>query len=310
MHTLLIFTKRITLFLLTTSLVTLNIIFFLWLFNLIPFFTKHHTTLLKLSLYCFLWSIIGTTLCVFFCKTLAKMFMHIIIIHPTHAHGDEAKLINQITELSKLAGLKNPPEIGIYRSPELNAISIGPTKNSAMIAVSTGLLANMKPEQLKAVLAHEINHIATGDMVTLNLIQSVINSFSPLISRVFTYIISVIRTRQEEPPEDNISLLTYGALTLFFDILSSLLGRLIVAAFSRQREYQADKGSARLAGPLNMIAALQQLRSATELEDEHAPSMSVFKIAHKRRWFELIENHPDFRKRISRLEKFASLTQH
>lgn len=192
------------------------------------------------------------------------------------------------------------PEVGIYSSPELNAFATGPQKNNSLIAVSSGLLTNMNRGEVEAVLGHEISHIANGDMVTMTMVQGIINAFSLFLSRIIAYSISLGMSRGDDR-EGNFSYLTYSLLTFVFDILFTLLGSLLVAAYSRWREYRADFGGAKLVGPSQMIAALKRLQQTTDLEDNRAPSLAALKISHHASWIELFSSHPPLEKRIERL---------
>ncbi len=144
------------------------------------------------------------------------------------------------------------PEVGIYDSPEVNAFATGPSKRSSLVAVSSGLMRSMRREEIEGVLAHEVSHIQNGDMVTMTLIQGVVNAFSIFFSRV---IANIVRQLVDE----RISGLVFFVTTIVFDIVFSMLGMIVVAWFSRAREFRADAGAAVLSSRDNMIAALQRL---------------------------------------------------
>src|SRR4029079_1620650 len=143
---------------------------------------------------------------------------------------------------------------------------------SSLVAVSSGLLTSMNRDEVEGVLAHEISHVANGDMVTMTLVQGIVNAFAMFLSRIAAYAISVALSRGEEREGGGISYMTYYLLTFIFDILFTFLGMILVAAYSRWREYRADFGGAKLAGRDNMIAALQRLEVGTQVEDDRAPS--------------------------------------
>jgi heat shock protein HtpX len=236
-------------------------------------------------------------------KFMAKMAMGVVIINPKTTTREEHFLIDVIYQLSKKAGLRTMPEVGIYPSPEINAFATGPSKNNSLVAVSSGLLASMRREEIEGVLSHEISHIANGDMVTMTLVQGVVNSFALFLSRIAAYAVSVALSHSDEEKGAAISSLTYSLLTLVFDILFTLLGSLLVAMFSRWREYRADAGGAKIGGRSNMIAALKRLGHVAGMEDERAPSLAAFKISQQPHWFELFSTHPSIAKRIARLER-------
>ena len=228
------------------------------------------------------------------------MAMGVVIINPTNATREEHFLLDIIYQLARKVGLKNMPEVGIYRSPELNAFATGPSRNSSLVAVSSGLLASMNRDEIEAVLGHEISHVANGDMVTMTLVQGIVNSFALFLSRLIAYAISLSMRDDEKSSE--VSYVTYSFLTIVFDILFTLLGSLLVATYSRWREYRADQGGAKLTGANKMIAALRRLQNGAEIEDDRAPSLAAFKIARHSSWLELFSTHPPLEKRIARLE--------
>ena len=219
-----------------------------------------------------------------------------------HHQSEELFLIDVVNHLAKKAGLKKMPEVGIYHSPELNAFATGPSKNNALVAVSSGLLANMNRDEIEGVLGHEISHIANGDMVTMALVQGVINAFALFLSRIIAYAISIGMSRNEDGHE-TFSHTTYTLLTLVFDVLFTLLGSILVAAYSRWREYRADASGAKLAGRENMVAALKKLRNGINVTDDRAPSLAAFKISQHSGWLAMFSTHPPLDERIARLEK-------
>jgi heat shock protein HtpX len=154
------------------------------------------------------------------------------------------------------------PEVGVFQSPEPNAFATGMRRNSALVAVSTGLLQSMKPEEVEAVLGHEISHVANGDMVTMTLLQGVVNTFVVFLSRVIGHVVDrvVFKTERGYGP-------AYYITSIVAQIFLSILASMIVMWFSRQREFRADAGGADLAGKTKMIGALQALQRAHEPKD-------------------------------------------
>lgn len=291
--------KRVFLFIATNVLVIATISIILSILGLHSYLTAHGIDYKQLAIFCAIWGTAGAFISLFMSKFIAKMAMGVVIIDPKNATREEHFLLDIIYQLSKKAGLKKMPEVGIYNSPELNAFATGPTKSSSLVAVSSGLLNSMNREEVEAVLGHEISHVANGDMVTMTLIQGIINSFAMFLSRIVAYAISLSLSRDEEHNE-----ISYGAfsiLTIVFDILFTLLGSILVAAFSRWREYRADFGGAKLVGPGQMIAALRKLQNATDVEDNRAPSLAALKISHHPSWLEIFSTHPPLEKRIDRL---------
>lgn len=188
------------------------------------------------------------------------------------------------------------PEVGIYDSPEVNAFATGPSKNRSLVAVSSGLLERMDDDAVSGVLAHEVAHIANGDMVTMTLLQGVINTFVVFLSRICAYIASRF-VKEEVAP------IVHFIAVIIFDILFSILGSMVAMAFSRYREYRADAGGAQLAGKEKMIHALQSLQHTVQLVDTEQKSVAAFKISGKKGGFlGLFASHPDLDDRIARLQ--------
>ena len=202
----------------------------------------------------------------------------------------EAWLLNTVEAQARQWNLKTP-EVAIYDSPEPNAFATGATKNSSLVAVSTGLLQHMTREEVEAVLAHEMAHIGNGDMVTLTLIQGVVNTFVVFLSRIISNLIAT-----NDRGETNG--LVYFAVSMVLQIAFGFLASIVVMWFSRQREYRADAGAAKLVGAPKMIAALQRLKG----ESSHLPrEMSAMGIASENK-DSLLSTHPSLDNRIARLQ--------
>jgi heat shock protein HtpX len=295
--------KRIFLFLATNLLVLLTISIITSALGLHSFLAAHGLDYTKLAIFCAIWGMGGAFISLFMSKFIAKMAMGVVIINPKTATREEQFLIEIITNLSRKAGLNKMPEVGIYNSPELNAFATGPTRNNALVAVSSGLLASMNRDEIEGVLGHEISHIANGDMVTMTLVQGVVNAFAMFLSRIAAYAISVAMSRGDERSSD-FSYGIYFILTIVFDILFTFLGSILVAAYSRRREYRADTGGAKLAGRDKMIEALRRLQNGVAIQDDRAPSLAALKISHQSKsWLHLFASHPPLDERIKRLSK-------
>lgn len=292
--------KRVILFLATNLLVITTISIITSAFGLHGYLTAHGIDYKSLAIFCAIWGTGGAFISLFLSKFMAKMAMGVVIINPNNATREERFLLEIIYNLANKAGLTTMPEVGIYASPELNAFATGPSRNNSLVAVSSGLLSSMNRNEIEAVLGHEISHVANGDMVTMTLVQGIVNAFAMFLSRVIAYGISIAMSRGDERQGD-FSYLTYSLLTMVFDILFTCLGSILVAAYSRWREYRADAGGAKLAGRDNMIAALRRLQSAYDITDERAPSLAALKISHHSSWLSLFSTHPPLEKRIQRL---------
>ena len=293
--------KRVFLFIATNILVIATISIITSALGLHSYLTAHGLDYRALAIFCAIWGTAGAFISLLMSKFVAKMAMGVVIIKPSNATREEHFLLDIIYDLAKKVGLKTMPEVGIYSSPELNAFATGPSRNHALVAVSSGLLNNLNREEIEAVLGHEISHVANGDMITMTLIQGVINSFAMFLSRIAAYAISIAMSRGDDR-ENEFSYLTFSILTFVFDILFTMLGMILVSAFSRWREYRADYGGAKLAGRDNMIAALKRLQMGADIEDDRAPSLAALKISHHSSWLALFSSHPPIDQRIARLQ--------
>ena len=210
----------------------------------------------------------------------------------------EAWLVNTVRRQAEAAGI-GMPEVAVYDAPDPNAFATGMRRNKALVAVSTGLLRAMNRDEVEAVLAHEVNHVANGDMITLALIQGVVNTFVIVASRVVGHLVDrvVFKTERGHGPAFYVTAIL---AQLVFDILASL----IVFAFSRRREFRADAGAARLAGRDKMVAALEKLRRA--VNQPHLPDqVAAFGISGdaRRGLRRLFMTHPPLEERIEALRR-------
>jgi heat shock protein HtpX len=228
-------------------------------------------------------------------KWMAKRAMGVrVITNP--ANETERWLVNVVTAQAQTAGI-GMPEVGIFDSPDPNAFATGANKNSALVAVSTGLLNNMRRDEVEAVLGHEVSHVANGDMVTLTLIQGVMNTFVFFLARVIGYVVDKVILKNERGHG-----LGYIATVIVAQIVLGFLAGMVVAWFSRQREYRADAGGAHLAGTNAMIGALQALKrvhTPTALPEQ----MKAFGIndAQPSGLQRLLMSHPPLDERIAAL---------
>jgi len=226
-------------------------------------------------------------------KWSAKRAMGVRVITQP-ANDAEQWLVNAVARHAQAAGI-GMPEVGIFNAAQPNAFATGARRDAALVAVSAGLFQSMNREQIDAVLGHEITHVSNGDMVTLALVQGVVNTFVIFLSRILGSVVdkAVFRSEREHGPGYFISVMV---LQILFGILASM----IVMWFSRQREFRADAGGARLAGRSNMIGALQRLRAVNEpLPDQ----FNAFGIAGGgKAVMRLFMTHPPIEERIARLE--------
>jgi len=238
----------------------------------------------------------GSFISLWLSKTIAKWSTGAQVIE-TPQNSTELWLVNTVGKLSQKAGLKMP-EVAIYDG-EPNAFATGASKNNSLVAVSTGLLQMMNRDEAEAVLAHEIAHIANGDMVTLTLIQGVVNTFVTFFARVVGWAVdSALRKDDEESHGPGMA---YMITVIVCDIVFGILASTIVMYFSRQREFRADAGAAALLGtPQPMVAALQRLGS---MEAGELPqNVATAGINGRPGWMELFSSHPPLEQRIAALQ--------
>lgn len=254
--------------------------------------------------FCLIWGMGGAFISLLLSKLMAKWMMGVKIVDPQNP-GSYRELVERVHRLAERAGLGKMPEVGYYESPEINAFATGPSKNNSLVAVSTGLLTQMNRSEVEGVLAHEVAHIANGDMVTMTLIQGVVNAFVMFFARILAFAISnLFRKNDDEGPNFMVGMVQMVA-TIVLEIVFSILGSMVVAYFSRWREYRADAGGARFAGKENMIGALEKLRRTLDSANEpEAPkAMMSLKISSKPNGFmSLFSSHPPLEQRIEALK--------
>lgn len=297
-------TKRVLLFLLLNFLVILMISLVLNIFNIRPFLSHYGIDYQSLLIFCLIWGMGGALISLSLSRIMAKWAMGVEIIDPQTTDSSLRELINTVQMLSRDAGIPMP-EVGIYHSNEVNAFATGPTQKRSLVAVSSGLLQRMKNSEIRAILGHEISHIANGDMITMTLLQGVVNAFVMFLSRVLAFIFSGLGKNNRENNSSG-SYLSYVLFVYLFDIVFMLLGSMVIAAYSRRREFRADAGGATLAGKSNMIDALNSLRILHEIRDPKTenPAFDSFKISSptKKGILHLFATHPPIEERIEHLK--------
>lgn len=243
-------------------------------------------------------------------RFLAKKMMRVRVIDPKTAGGEEKELLDMVYQMANHARLPAKPEVGIYDSAQPNAFATGPSKRKSLVAVSTGLLNNMNRNELEGVIAHEVAHIANGDMVTMTLLQGLINTMVLLAARfVAKIIVSNMRNR---------SIWMEHLIFFGLQIVFSILGAVVLCYFSRSREFRADKGGARLSSSENMISALKALERLSSFSQPMAQgamaasggtkteSYNYLQISGKKAKTNLFSTHPPLSVRIARLERSYS----
>lgn len=262
-----------------------------------------------LMVFCLVWGFAGALISLALSRFMAKMMMGVRVIDPNQPGNTEAReLVAMVHRLARSAGLPAMPEVGVFDSPEVNAFATGPTKSRALVAVSSGLLHTMDRDATEGVIGHEIAHIANGDMVTMTLLQGLVNSFVLFFSKIAAWALANAMSGNDR--DNRPSPWVYYLSEIVFQILFSLLGMIVVAYFSRRREFRADRGGAGFAGRDKMIHALQTLKRTYEpnLEEGSAANNAIaaLKISGRTGTFlSLLSTHPPLESRIEALRSHA-----
>lgn len=291
---------RIVLFLATNLAVILVASITLKLLGVESYLTGTGLNLGSLLVFCAVFGFAGSFVSLFLSKTMAKMGTGTRIIDQPQS-ADERWLVETVAELAKNAGV-GMPEVGVFPAQQANAFATGWNRNNALVAVSSGLLQRFRPEEVRAVLAHEIGHVANGDMVTLTLIQGVVNTFVMFFARIVGYAVDSFLRRNDD--EGGVGIGFY-ITTFIFEIIFGIIASIIVAWFSRRREFRADDAGATLASNGAMIGALQRLKAEYNIPDELPSQMTAFGInGHlKQGLMELFASHPPLDDRIAALKQ-------
>ncbi len=297
--------KRIFLFVAVNILVIATISLTLNLLHVGPYLTNYGIDYTNLLAFCAVVGFVGALFSLATSRIMAKFALGVKTIDPTSPSSyEETKLVETIRILSQKLNIPMP-EVGIYESPEVNAFATGPTKSRALVAVSRGCLRDLDGTALEGVLGHEMSHVANGDMVTMTLIQGVINTFVLFFAKIAAWTASQA-LRGDRDDERGPSPWLYYLFDFLFQIAFSLLGTMVVMAFSRWREYRADRGSAILVGRDKMIHALEALRASTEIVDNRAPAVAALKINNRRGGLlALFSSHPPLENRIEALRNLS-----
>ena len=289
---------RIVLFLLTNIAVLVVASIVLSVLGVERYISGSGLNLTSLLIFCAVFGFTGSIISLLLSKKMAKWSAKAQVIEQPQNHKEQW-LLETVQELSQKAGIRMP-EVAVFPSHEANAFATGWNKNDALVAVSSGMMERFPPDEIRAVMAHEIGHVANGDMVTLSLIQGVVNTFVMFFARIAGYAVDQFLRKDDEGQGVGIG---YYIATIVFEILFGILASMIVMWFSRYREFRADEAGATLAGKGAMIAALARIQS--EHEVSHMPeSMMAFGIRKgpKPTLGELFSSHPPINDRIAALQ--------
>ncbi|MDG4867183.1 protease HtpX [Guyparkeria sp. 1SP6A2] len=248
----------------------------------------------------------GSLISLLISKWMAKRSVGAKVIESPRTEGEQW-LVSTVQRLARQAGI-GMPEVAIYDSPEINAFATGANRNKALVAVSTGLLSNMTRDEAEAVLAHEVGHIANGDMITLTLIQGVVNTFVIFFARIVGFFVDRVLLKNESGPG-----IGFFVTTIVAEIIFGILASTIVLWFSRQREFRADDAGARLAGREKMIAALERLKLNYDRPSDLPAQMTAFgifgRLGRGSSFGRLFMSHPPLDERIAALRAGSGQAQ-
>lgn len=283
--------KRLILFTSVNSLITAVIASLFSVFQLEEFFNLSPGSIHGVIGLCVLWGSLGSLISLLSSKRIAK---YTYSLFPASRDGEMTELEYLVRDIAMKAGLKEVPEVYLYDSVEVNAFATGWNKNNSLVAFSTGLLNNLDKDSIEAVVAHEIGHIANGDMVTMAIIQGAVNSFSLFISRMVLFAISRVFGKF-------VTLITSRILLFFLDIIICSLTRPIVLWLSRSREFRADKAAAQLVGKQKIINALCAISGQPVLIEKNNHFQTA-KISGYFGRFDIFSTHPSIKRRIAYIE--------
>ncbi|MAD47418.1 MAG: protease HtpX [Oceanospirillaceae bacterium] len=252
--------------------------------------------LTNLLIFCLVFGMVGSVISLLLSKTMAKWGMRVQIIDQPQNSGEQW-LLSTVQELADKAGI-GMPEVGIFSSSAPNAFATGWNRNNALVAVSTGLLQRMDKDQVKAVLGHEIGHVANGDMITLALIQGVVNAFVMFFARIIGNFVDKAVFKNENGPG-----IAFFVTTIIAEIVLGILASTIVAWFSRRREFRADQAGAELVSPAAMVSALAALQQSYDQPSELNGELVAFGIRGEGKFAALFSTHPPLDVRINALRE-------
>ena len=291
--------KRIFLFLLTNLAIVLTLSIVLSVLGVGRYIGPDGgLNIQALAIFCFVWGMGGAFLSLQMSRFIAKRATGVKLVTGQTGNAELDWLHATVARLTQQANLPMP-EVGVYDSGEVNAFATGPSKSRSLVAVSSGLLRAMRHEEVEGVLAHEVAHIANGDMVTMTLLQGVINAFVMFFARIIAFALAN-RGNSRDDRGGGVNYL----VVFMLEIVLGILGSMITAWFSRQREFRADRGGATLAGRDRMLGALRRLASNRELVDTQHQALATLKINGKRGWMVFFSTHPPLEARIAALERF------
>jgi heat shock protein HtpX len=291
--------KRVLLFLATNLAVVIVLSIVAQVLGLDRYLAVRGGSLGGLLVFAALFGFGGAFISLAISKWMAKRAMGVRVIEQPQT-ATEQWLVSTVRRQAQAAGI-GMPEVGIFESPEPNAFATGPRRNSALVAVSTGLLQRMNQNEVEAVLGHEVSHVANGDMVTLTLIQGVVNTFVIFLARIIGNLVDRTLFRSEDGRGP-----AYFISVIVSEIVLGILASMIVAWFSRYREFRADRGGATLSGRQNMINALERLKSTHEPLPAQLAAFGISQGDGPSGFRRLFMSHPPLNERIAALQAITT----
>jgi heat shock protein HtpX len=292
--------KRIFLFVLTNIAIVATLSIVLSILGVAGYINLDGSlNLAALAVFCFVYGMGASFISLLLSRFLAKRALGVQLVNGQTGNPDLDWLYTTVERLARQANLPKTPEIGFYDSPEVNAFATGPSRSRSLVAVSSGLFRAMSRPEVEAVLAHEVSHVANGDMVTMTLLQGVVNAFVMFFARIAGHVV-------RQTVDSRYANILAFVVTIVLQIALGILGMLVVSWFSRRREFRADAGGGELAGRQNMAQALRRLQSTIEKVDNSTPALASFKIAGRPGWMELFSSHPPLEKRIEALQSIET----
>jgi heat shock protein HtpX len=285
--------KRIFLFLITNLAIVATLTIVMSVLGVGRYVGPGGLNIESLAVFCLIWGMGGSFISLQMSRYIAKASTRMQLVNGRTGNSELDWLYQTVERLTKQANLPMP-EVGIYPSGEVNAFATGPSKSRSLVAVSEGLMRSMRRDEVEGVLAHEVAHIANGDMVTMTLLQGIINAFVMFFARIIAFALS----RRDDERGGGTNYL----VVIVLEIVLGIFGSLITAWFSRQREFRADYGGAQLAGKERMLAALRRLGANRELVDPSHQALATMKISGGKAWMVFFSTHPPIEVRIRALE--------
>jgi len=293
--------KRISLFLIVNALIIFTVSMIIQLFNLQPMLNRRGINYQTLLIFCTLWGMGGAFISLALSKKMAKWLMGVKILDENQYDSQSRMLHEIVTKQARQLGIAKP-EVGIFQSNSPNAFATGPSKSNSLVALSSSLINQMDEREIEAIIGHEMAHISNGDMVTMTLIQGVINAFVMFLARILAHFFASSRGNRD----GRSSFGAYFMFTILFEMAFMVLGSIALCGFSRWREFRADKGGAQLAGRDNMISALLKLETLSKRtkEEKMPEAVQALMISPVRGslLMRLFSTHPSIERRVERLK--------